>query len=513
MATPRLASLAVLLLLLVVGAAGGAPASAEDGATATAAPAAPPDAPTAATPEAPKTDTTKTATKPDEPKTAEVTRGPFTARVEASGALVPRDTTEVMYEPQAYGGELKVVEAFEGGPVQEGQTLVRFDTEKIDDQIEGGRADLRVAEAALEKALAEARRQEEAMSLALEDAEIRKKRAEEAYDLFRDVQMPLRKLESEHAIQGTRNWIQDQAEELEQLEKMYAADDLSEETEEIVLRRSRRNLERAKQALDFAKRRQEILLEVELPREIESLELNRRRESLNWQRMSATSALSLEQARLELAKSRLNLERQREQLDRLQVDREAMTLRAPHAGLAVPGTFNKGKWSGLEDMVRAMRPGRRLSAHQVLFTVVRGESSRIRVTVPEAQLFDLKEGQRATVAPTAAPDLELGARVTEVARFSTDGNYEAILDLDRSDPRLLPGHTVKVRIVTEQKAEAFTVPATAVVKEQNESFVHVWKEGQAVKTKVKAGATSDGRTEVREGLAAGDRVLESPPKK
>ena len=69
---------------------------------------------------------------PKAPATVEAQRGPFTVTLELSGTYVPRDAKEVAYRPEAYGGELEVVEAVEAGPVVKGQTLVRFETDKID---------------------------------------------------------------------------------------------------------------------------------------------------------------------------------------------------------------------------------------------------------------------------------------------------------------------------------------------------------------------------------------------
>ena len=55
------------------------------------------------------------------------------------------------------------------------------------------------------------------------------------------------------------------AEELNQLKKMYEADDLTEETEEIILQRAQNQYDRAKFSLEAARIRNEDTLKIQIP--------------------------------------------------------------------------------------------------------------------------------------------------------------------------------------------------------------------------------------------------------
>ena len=325
--------------------------------------------------------------------------------------------------------------------------------------------------------------------------------------------------ESEHRLQGTRDNIQDQEEELAQLQKMYKADDVTEETEEIVLKRAERQLARSKKSFGYQTTRAKRAIEVDLPREEENLVLDLRKETNDLDRLKATSEIALRLARLELEKARMNVGRQEENLAKLERDREAMVVKAPAAGWAVPGACVRGKWSGPDDAARALEPGRSVKAEQVLWTIVVPGAVGVRSSVGETQVLDVQAGQEATVQPAAVRGANWAAKVRGAARVTSDDKFEVLLDLASPSPnpedRLMPGWTCRVKVRTADKPDAVTVPSGCVVADPEKAdrkLVHVFADGKAAPREVEVGATSGGRTEIVKGLEAGERVLKSPPK-
>jgi Cu(I)/Ag(I) efflux system membrane fusion protein len=73
--------------------------------------------------------------------------------------------------------------------------------------------------------------------------------------------------------------------------------------------------------------------------------------------------------------------------------------------------------------------------------------------------------------------------------------------------------TGRSRFVIRGRADAVTVPAAAVFREGlAERVVYVARdEGDPERRVVKVGLTSGGRTEILEGVAAGDRVRTTKP--
>jgi multidrug resistance efflux pump len=457
---------------------------------------------------------TKGGEKPEKepPATVAAERGPFVVWVEAQGSLEPVGAVEVRVVLDAYAGELEIAEVASPGPVQKGELLVRFDAEKLDEQLASAEKDAAIAREALAKQEEEAKRAEEGARLALERAVVEKRRADQALEQFTKTDRELRTKEAEHRLQGSRDNIQDQEEELDQLRKMYQADELVEGTEEIVIRRSERSLGRSKAWLGYQTTRNKTLLEIELPREQETLEQEARKETFELDRLRATQPMTLSQGRLELEKARMAAERGAKSLAKLRADRARLTVTSPVDGIAVAGAFAKGKWAGPEDAARALRVGETARAKQVLFTVVTPGAVVVRTTVPEAVLLSIEAGQPAEVTLGVQPDRKLEARVARVARVSSDGNYEVHLDLVTREERFLPGYSAKARIRTAERPEAVTVPAASVTADGERRLVHVVEGGKATPREVTVGVTSAGRVEIVKGLVGGERVLKSPPK-
>jgi multidrug efflux pump subunit AcrA (membrane-fusion protein) len=446
-----------------------------------------------------------------EPETFTVAPGPFAVVLELPAAFEPVDPVEIAWRPQALGGDVEVLEAAPPGPVEAGQVLVRLKAARQEDQVGLQRLDMEIATANLERLQVEDKRREQA--LALQAAATKREAARAAADLtrFLEVERALRLAEAEHGLQGQENGLQDSLEELAQLEKMYKADDLTEETEEIVLKRSQRELERTKKRLAFSKQRQSWFLDITLPRDQENLEHRALETRLEQERVDGTSGSVLTKARAEFRKAQQEAELQKQALARAEADLVALVLRAPKAGRIVPGTCVKGRWQGVDETARLLRPGQKVRAEQVLFTLFEPGDLRVRTALPEANLFQVREGATGTVSPAAAEDLSLPVTVRTLAVAGHEGKHDVVLSLDAGDPRLLPGLSGKLRLRTRERTDALTVPETAVTREGEKTTVHVWANGAAAPRCVKLGATTDGRTEVLEGLVAGERVLVKRP--
>jgi multidrug resistance efflux pump len=446
------------------------------------------------------------------PRTVEATAGPFAIVVELEGTLVPRESVEVSVEPRVYGGKLEVTTAFAGGEVEKGQLLVAFATDEIDREIDDKRRALELAEIKLGRQEEEWKRKEEALSIELAQAEIRLRDAAEELELFRTVHKPLRIETAEFGLQSQEDRIQDEMEEFAQLEKMYKADDLTEETEEIVLRRARRGLERSHRSMEFARRRHTLFMDVTLPREEEALELGLRKTENEVEGIRVRQELSLKQARAELDKARVELDRQRVQLADLKADREALRVKAPAAGYAVPGAFQGGKWQKVAETRRSLVPGARVGARQTLFTIVQRGDVRVVGRAEEKDLLGLTAGQDVRVTAPLTGDREFPGRVTAVDLVGEGGKHEVEIDLRETDRVLLPGYTVKARVDVRRVDRAVTVPKGAVRTQGDEHHVFLWSGSAPEPRAVKIGVTSKGRVEILEGLEAGERILEKAPK-
>ena len=93
-----------------------------------------------------------------------------------------------------------------------------------------------------------------------------KRLADEDLDYFNKVDGPFNEQMAAFLVKSAENDLSYETEELKQLEKMYKADDLMEDTEEIILKRARDNVERAKFMVQRAKTMRDGMTKLTLPR-------------------------------------------------------------------------------------------------------------------------------------------------------------------------------------------------------------------------------------------------------
>jgi multidrug resistance efflux pump len=453
-----------------------------------------------------------TAAADDAPATVTAKKDDVAFHLDLSGAFDAKDAAEVAYKPKVWGDEVEVEEFRAPGPVEAGVVLVRFKSEKYDEAMRAAERDLGVAKAQLAAQTEDQARQLVATAAALAKMEFDAKNAQQSLDQFTTIDRPLRLEEADHNLLGTKSWIADQTEELKQLEKMYKSDDLTEETEEIVLMRARRDLDRAKRILDFQTRRDKLMRDVDLPRELEALQLEARRTAAERDKAVAVTALQQAAAKLDLDRARANFEKQERDVAKLAADRAMFELKAPVAGVAVPGSMLRGRWQNADDVRKSLKTGGKFRPNDVVFTIADPRSWRIATSVPETSLAWIRAGQEAKVVATQAGVKPWTAKVAAVAAFTSGGEYAVELDPAEASEGLI-GTTCKVRVETGRRA-AILVPQTSVADEGFDKWVWVLGgDGKPTKRGVTLGQVYDDQIEIASGVAEGDKVLVTAPKK
>jgi HlyD family secretion protein len=119
---------------------------------------------------------------------------------------------------------------------------------------------------------------------------------------------------------------------------------------------------------------------------------------------------------------------------------------------------------------RAVEPGQTVASSlqaPVLFTIAEDLTKmEVRVDVDEADVGNVREGQKATFAVDAYPDRRFDATIREL-RYGSEVvqgvvTYKAVLTTDNSALLLRPGMTATAEIVVAQVDDALTVPNAAL---------------------------------------------------
>lgn len=144
-----------------------------------------------------------------------------------------------------------------------------------------------------------------------------------------------------------------------------------------------------------------------------------------------------------------------------------------------------------------------------LMVVARTDIVRVFVSLPEAEAAYVDVGDPATIEVTALRGAEFTGQVTRTS-FTLDAanrSLETIIDLDNKEARLKPGMFAMIRITLDEKPDALTLPAAAVVRQGKEAFCYRLIGGKATKTPIELGIRVGDEFEITGGLSTADQVI------
>ena len=445
--------------------------------------------------------------------TAKVERGPFRCEVSLKGVFESTKMTEVSVRLEAPTPLIVATVVEPGTAVKKDDTLLTFDAEKVDRTIRDLEADKALADLTLKQAEEELPLLERGALLELASASKAKKEADEDLKNFLEIDKGWEEKSAKFMVKNSSDYLEYAKEELKQLQKMYRNKDLTEETEEIILKRQRNWVEMASFFLDEATVQRDHTLAFAIPRREQMLRDGAAKAGLAFEKAKTTLPLTLSQKRLALAKAKYERARAAEHLDRVRHDRDVLTVKSPAGGVVYYGRCIRGHWVTASDLEKKLVRGGSIQPDEVFITVVDPAKLVVRAAVDEKDLSNVIPAAVAKVIPTALPDAHLPAKVKEVLSAPlAAGAFDARLDLDGSRPAgITAGMTCTVKLVPYRKADALTVPVAAVTREDDEAYVYVDGKDKPQKRAVKAGHTSGERVEILEGLHEGDAVRLTKP--
>lgn len=455
------------------------------------------------------------------PATHTVQRKPLKITVDLDGVFEARSAGEIALKFDEYmpAPALTVISAVKhGARVKKGDVLLSLDAEKLDKQIDDLRSDFKLAELGLKQTEDSLAALERTTPLDLAANERAAKSNQQDRKYYFDVQRPFDLKMAEFNLQRSQNFVEYSEEELRQLEKMYQADEVTEETEAIVLKRARDQLESAKMSLESSRMTRDFAIEFGLPRADERTKESSERRQLDTERAKIAVPEGLQRQQIEVEKLRIQTARSAERLKKLQGDRERLTVRSPLEGVVYYGKCTRGKFGDAQSLADSLHAGGMVQMNQVLMTVVQAQGMIVRATVPEDQLHRLRPGLSGVAVPNGFPDLKLPAVLSQWSEIPAGpGSFDATLkvSLDKDNKAIVPGMACKVKLTAYAKKNALAVPPSVVMTDEfdDQRYVYlVGKDGKAAKRTVTIGQKTDKLLEIAEGLAEGDKVLLEAPK-
>jgi multidrug efflux pump subunit AcrA (membrane-fusion protein) len=437
--------------------------------------------------------------------------------VDLEGMFVASEMTEVPLRPEAWT-DYEIEEVVEHGKkVREGETLIKFDDEKIEEAIDDLELEQRLNELAIRKTEDELPRMEKTLKMNHEVAERSNRQAQEDFERYQEIERPQTVKSAEFMVKYYNQSLDYEKDELEQLEKMYEADDLTEETEEIVLKRQRNSVEFAEYSLENAKLNRDETLNVRLPRYDIEIRESLERAEMALARAKLALSVDLNQARYELEQRKEARTKSLDRHGKLLEDRGLMEIKSPAEGIVFYGQCVNGRWSETPSLITKYKPHGNVSPGSILMTIVKERPVFITATLDEGKRPEVEDGQKASIALPAEGADQLDAKVKSISPIPvSQGKFEIEFELDQGDiPEwVVAGMSCKIEVRSYDKKDAITVPKAAVHDDEDDvNKKYVWliadpddEDAKPERRDVTLGRRSGDDIEITKGLESGDVV-------
>ncbi len=343
--------------------------------------------------------------------------------------------------------DLTVLEAApHGSRVKRGDVLVKLDLDKLRDYIHDMEQDRPAAALALQLATVETENLQQTTPFKLDAARRAQRVATEDLTVFEKTGRAQKEKAAKYSVKSAQQRLDNDREELKQLQKMYKADDLVEETEEIILKRQKFAVEMAEHNLESATLSAQWSLQHVIPREAEFFKAQKRDQDAALSLAERTLPGNLTKKQYELEKLKRDRKKTEKRLADLKADLENLALRAPADGLVYYGACETGRWTTGVNVAKKLVPGGKLMPGEIIMTIVNPDKLRLKAIIAESNLGRFKPGQEGTTTLVSAPDRKFAVRLDEISAVPLlTGGFEARLSWRGALPlRVTPGMTCKV---------------------------------------------------------------------
>ena len=166
-------------------------------------------------------------------------------------------------------------------------------------------------------------------------------------------------------------------------------------------------------------------------------------------------------------------------------------------------------FSGIVSL-RHAQPGERVALDAKVVSIVDLSRLQLEASVPPAAIGQVRVGQTMNFRVEGFGEREFAGRIERINPAATAGSrsISVYAVIDNREGLLRGGMFAQGALTLSRIDNALSAPASAVREETGQTFVYAIEGGVIRRKNVKVGAPgADGRVQVLEGLAAGDRIV------
>ncbi|MGI9441663.1 MAG: HlyD family efflux transporter periplasmic adaptor subunit [Rubripirellula sp.] len=323
-----------------------------------------------------------------------------------------------------------------GSTVKAGQNVVWFDSEPINEKVKAAETEMRLATITMEEDEFNHKQFLASQKLKRSAVERTWKAAQQAYTNFVKVDRDRTIKTQENLLKGSLASLENTKEELEQLQQMYDADELTEESEEIVLKRAKRAVESA----EF--RHQSTIIAVDraikqgLPRTIAVQEATFTTAEHAHAKAVRDLGVEATRAQIEITKKRDAYKKAQTKLSELKAERKKVALASKISGIVVHGKLTRGK---LSDKPSLLTKGTTVTGSQVIATVLSAGKLQVRLDLAQSNLPVVTPGAKCTVTVPGVEGFKASGTVKSVSAIPYAGSrYDCVVSFSAGKNKLTP---------------------------------------------------------------------------
>jgi HlyD family secretion protein len=437
---------------------------------------------------------------------------PFTVSHSLKATVLPETVVPIRLDAKAWPTFEIVSIANHGSSVKKGESMIVFKTDAVDEKLADSKQALIAAELGLAQAELDLATLEKNVPEQLLRMERATKVAAEELAYFQSTRLDATKQDADHDLKRQKQILASYQEELRQLLKMYKADDITEDTEEIILQKQKDAVEFAEFAVRMETLNNKRTHEVTLPRELISLTEKRDDTALQLSKAKQDLPRSLELKKIEVEKMRTSLKRNREDFADLEQDRKLFEFKAPADGLFYHGNIENGTWSTGE-LIKTLVPKGAAPVGKAFANFIPSTSTLVVESfATQADAEALQKGAKGFAVLSGREDVLIPVTLSKSSEIPTaQGTYPTTFSAEwPKSVTPAPGQVLDVKVFSYENEKAITLPVKAIeLGSKGWTIAVKLADGKTERRVVTLGKSNGETTEVISGAEV-DQVVIAP---
>ncbi len=438
-------------------------------------------------------------------------RGPLSVTVTESGQLDSLKNANVMSNVQGLTTIISIVP--EGTQVEAGDVVCELDASALIEQREKQEIAVTQAKGELDKAKENLLIQKTQNDSNLSAATLKNTLAQ----LDRDTFLNGQKNQEANEMRGNMLLAEDELSQAQEDYDFYARNAKKgyANQQEVESRRIRVN--QAKNKLDVAKEKLNLLMEYTFNRRTKELEANVRESKLEIERVTRSGNAALAGFEADKIAKELTFNLENEKLKKLQQQIAACKLHAPQRGEVVYSEPDGRRGNDPQ----TIQEGASVRERQLILKLPDLSQMKVNVRIHESKIRRIRTGLPVQVQVQAFGGETFRGVLDTVSPIPMSGNwpnydlreYDAsvkIIDLGSRQGELKPGMTASVEIQVQNYDDVLQIPTQAAVNVGTKTFAFVLTDSGPVRRELKVQDSNDTVVGLQDGIRDGESIILNP---